>query len=150
MNVLGLILASQLGAPLVALDLPAVGRLRVGVVEHDDEVTVIHLTRRFLFSGRDDTARITLRGDKLDGVHTTWSLLRGHHGSSGEVGLMLIGLPGLLVSSPLLLLAHGVLYPVARLLTGGMHRYAALTAFKLYWQLPREVRGRLVRALRAV
>jgi hypothetical protein len=139
-DALGPILGSQIIAPVLALDFPSTKKLTV--------IQALHLPREvkkdYFGSEEEQPARLAIHGQVEGGVvwtinidaeenvftRVTWDLISGTSGyGSAEIGIALLGLPALILTSPLLLLAHGI-YGLGRVATG-IDRHS----FSLYHRL---------------
>ena len=136
MDALGPILGSQLIAPAMMLDWPNTQDFIVTKIEkRPREMTHDHwgwghspeleeMPERLIIRGRlkkDGTGGIWSMCIDLEQTviaHANWSNLCGHeHMGSAAIGVAIFGLPALIVTSPLLLAAHGA-YAIGRAATG--------------------------------
>jgi len=149
----GIILGSQVMAPMMALDPPNWGvKFTVTKMERLPRgMTQSHwgwgyspepekLPERFIINGVfKDGGRWNIAIDLEEKVivHADWSNLTGDtYMGSAAIGVALFGLPGLIVTSPILLAAHGA-YGIGRLATG-MDRHTWTVWSKLKGQLMSE------------
>lgn len=131
---------SQFLAPLLVLDLPRISRIKVNELKERDAFTREYVLHRDP-SGRESTIRVRPEspGTKtvlkleddwgigyviLDHNTQTISSNGNHHwwgssniGGSGDLGVLIFGIPGLLLSSPILIL-NGLLWRAVYSVTG--------------------------------
>lgn len=145
-SVLWMVPYSQVMAPLLVLNPPWIGKLRVYDVEVEDDCVHIRMDR----DGRP--VRITFFDrcsvPHLDPMITSEGLFAdsAHH-SSAELAVMILGIVPLIVLSPLLAFVRLAVYPALEAATG-LNRWAMLTCLKLKRQLPADVFARLLNAAR--
>lgn len=111
------LLLANFAAPFLMLDLPSVKKLVVNNIEeyprettdeyynhciYTDEMEMPH---RLVIDGSDDTVKQFTIGINLEQniiEYADWSLLTSKKSAnSGELGILLFGLPGLIITSPL-------------------------------------------------
>lgn len=151
-------------APLVVADFPSFHRLTVTRVKHRlrgmyhdsyeslahgfmDPTAVEEEPEQLIIKGvssKPHDGSWTLGIDLEERVvgHATWTTLTNqHHGGSGDIGVVLLGLPGLIVTSPLLIV-WGVARRILRWFTG-MDLHTWFVWLKLREQVPHEWRDQV-------
>jgi hypothetical protein len=168
----GIIVCAQIWAPLRALNLPTIRNLRVEILTQREAHTddqVIHKGS----DGRETTFKVH---PESPGLKTTfriahkygafqdhgWIILDhntktissngnshwfdGEYGGSGDIGLYILGIPGLLIFSPLLML-NSLIWGLIQLATG-MNRYTLSFYLSVRSQLDTATRSLLKQALK--
>lgn len=168
LEIIGIVLLSQVWAPLRALNLPSIRPLKVNSVTHrprgmypDDWGVFMHGHSFEHFEYEETPEMLIIRGTvrrdqnwtiSIDLEDTTFGhidegdLTFYEYGGSGELGLYFFGIPALLLTSPLWLATN-----LFRVLVGFTTRCDLdmwFVWFKLFWQLKTEDRRTLWRALR--
>jgi len=150
MDALGPILGSQVMAPLMALDWPNTQEFTVTKVEHLPRgMTSSHWGWGVLQEPEELPERLIIRGNFKSGgwmhigidleekviASANWSNLAGaDHMGSAAIGIAIFGLPALIVTSPILLVAHGAY---------GIHR--AVTRMDRHtWGIWQQLKGQLM------
>ncbi len=147
---LGIILGSQVMAPMMALDWPNTQNFYVTKMDRRPrEMTTSYygwgvsrepeeMPERLILQGTFETGGIWSMCIDLEEkviAHADWSRLTGdEHMGSAAIGVALFGLPGLILTSPVLVAAHGA-YGIQRLATG-MDRHT--------WGVWRQLKGQLM------
>ncbi len=160
LQVAGLVLLSQVWAPVMIADLPSLRGLQVTSVNvkgpdgrlYDRFVGAENQpARQLVIKGTASGGRRWSIGIDLDAQvigYADWETLtgEGHGGGSGELGIMLFGLPGILASLPLQIPWWALRALLQRLTRLTVHQQALF--IKLRPQLPPEHQVPFLKALR--
>lgn len=151
MHILFQILAAQVLAPVVAMGIPSFDSIKVTKVSHYKSGQNKHIFdspfgQKSWLTFDDNTERTVIEYDTKNGsghivIHhddkkmfcSDGGLFCEPYGGSGEIGLMVVGLPGVIVSSPLILISN-ILFKTAEHING-INRYALAAYLKLRNQL---------------